>query len=81
MGWPPGIFSSIFINSQEHRIHHATETKYYDTNFGMIKIQDKLFGTYVPYTEKEVGTKVGVDDPAYTSRSALKEIFSIKPVL
>ena len=42
-----GLWGKIFVTPSHHRVHHASNTKYLDKNFGMVLIiWDKIFGTY-----------------------------------
>ena len=42
----------IFVIPETHRVHHGSNERYMDKNFGsMLVIWDRLFGTYVPETE------------------------------
>jgi len=48
-----GILEYIFVTPSHHRVHHATNPKYIDKNYGHVFIiWDKLFGTFVPETEE-----------------------------
>ncbi|MCR9290281.1 MAG: sterol desaturase family protein [Bacteroidetes bacterium] len=49
-----GFFEGLFFNTPSaHRVHHASNKKYIDKNYGgMLIIFDRIFGTYVPETEK-----------------------------
>ena len=40
----------IFITPALHRIHHSDAPEHYNSNFGILSIWDRLFGTYVPPT-------------------------------
>lgn len=55
----PYWISHIFISPAQHYIHHANESKYYDTNYGKIfAFWDWIFGTlYVPkqYEKLDLG--------------------------
>jgi sterol desaturase/sphingolipid hydroxylase (fatty acid hydroxylase superfamily) len=53
IGRLPRIFELIFVTPSNHRVHHGSDEKYIDKNFGAIFIfWDKIFGTYVPEQEK-----------------------------
>ena len=48
-----GWLEKIFNTPSNHRVHHGTEPKYLDKNFGAILIiWDRLFGTYQAETER-----------------------------
>lgn len=49
-----GTFEGLFFNTPSaHRVHHGSNEKYLDKNYGgMLIIFDKLFGTYQPEVEK-----------------------------
>ncbi|MCR9013586.1 sterol desaturase family protein [Aquiflexum sp. XJ19-11] len=49
-----GFLEGLFFNTPSaHRVHHGSNEKYIDKNYGgMLIIFDRLFGTYEPETEK-----------------------------
>lgn len=49
LGW----FEGLLLNTPSaHRVHHGSNTRYIDTNYGgALIIWDRLFGTYEPETE------------------------------
>ena len=50
----PKWFEAIFNTPSHHRVHHATNPRYLDSNFaGILIIWDKIFGTFVPELEGE----------------------------
>ena len=50
-----GIFDKIFVTPSNHRVHHGSDVKYLDRNYGgFFIIWDRLFGTYQPEEEKPV---------------------------
>lgn len=50
----PKWFEAIFNTPSHHRIHHATNPRYLDSNFaGILIVWDKIFGTFVPELEGE----------------------------
>ncbi len=51
-----GFFEGLLFNTPAaHRVHHGSNPKYIDKNYGaMLIVFDKLFGTYEPETEKVV---------------------------
>ncbi len=49
---PEGLLQRVFIVPSHHRVHHGTNQRYLDKNFGAVLcIWDKLFGTFEPETE------------------------------
>lgn len=50
----PAWFEFIFVTPSHHRVHHASNTKYLDSNMGMVLIiWDRMFGTFVEEDENE----------------------------
>ena len=48
-----GILEYLFVTPSHHRVHHATNKKYIDKNYGHVFILwDKLFGTFEKETEE-----------------------------
>jgi alkylglycerol monooxygenase len=48
-----GILEYILVTPSHHRVHHASNEKYLDKNYGdVLIIWDKLFGTFVPEEEE-----------------------------
>lgn len=49
-----GVLEGTFFNTPSaHRVHHGSNEKYLDKNYGgMLIIWDRVFSTYVPETEK-----------------------------
>ncbi|MCC3768490.1 sterol desaturase family protein [Streptomyces sp. UNOC14_S4] len=51
----PRPFEYVLNTASHHRVHHASQGGYLDRNFGGILIVwDRLFGTFVPETERPV---------------------------
>lgn len=49
-----GILEKILVTPSHHRLHHSSNEKYLDKNFGdMLIIWDKLFGTFTEEDEQE----------------------------
>ncbi|GHF27318.1 fatty acid hydroxylase [Kordiimonas sediminis] len=45
----PRWFEAVFNTPSHHRVHHATNPKYLDSNYaGIFIIWDKMFGTFIP---------------------------------
>ncbi len=50
----PGWFEAVFNTPSHHRVHHATNPRYLDTNYaGVFIIWDKMFGTFVPELDED----------------------------
>lgn len=50
LGW----LEYIFVTPSHHRVHHASNPKYLDSNMGMVLIiWDRIFGTFVEEDENE----------------------------
>ncbi len=48
-----GFLEYILVTPSHHRVHHASNEKYLDKNYGdVLIIWDKLFGTFVPEEEE-----------------------------
>lgn len=48
------MFEFIFVTPSHHRVHHASNVKYLDSNMGMVLIiWDRIFGTFVEEDENE----------------------------
>lgn len=49
IGRMPHWFESVMNTPSHHRVHHATNPRYLDTNFaGVFIVWDKMFGSFVP---------------------------------
>ncbi|MEO0897081.1 MAG: sterol desaturase family protein [Bacteroidota bacterium] len=59
LGW----YEAFFVTPSHHRVHHARNEKYIDTNYGHVFIiWDKLFGTYrVEEEEPDYGITTGFE--------------------
>lgn len=58
-----GLLEKVLVTPSHHRVHHSSNEKYLDKNFGdMLIIWDKIFGTFIEEDEKEE-TKYGITDP------------------
>lgn len=56
----------IFVTPQAHKIHHSTDVRHFDRNFGTLFVWwDRMFGTY--YEPEEV-TEIGVEDDPYNQK-------------
>ena len=48
------VFEYFFVTPSHHRVHHASNVKYLDSNMGMVLIiWDRIFGTFVEEDENE----------------------------
>jgi sterol desaturase/sphingolipid hydroxylase (fatty acid hydroxylase superfamily) len=67
VAWRSNWLEKIFVTPRYHHIHHSTDAKLHDGNFGVVfSIWDRLFGTYVdPDTTrpKKFGTGEAKRDP------------------
>lgn len=50
----PGWFEAVFNTPSHHRVHHARNPRYLDSNYaGILIIWDKMFGTFTPELDEE----------------------------
>ncbi|MEZ5709346.1 MAG: sterol desaturase family protein [Blastomonas sp.] len=50
----PAWFEAVMNTPSHHRVHHATNPRYLDSNYaGVFIIWDRMFGTFVPETDDE----------------------------
>lgn len=50
----PEPIEAVFNTPSHHRVHHATNPQYLDTNYaGILIVWDRLFGTFVPEDDSE----------------------------
>ncbi|WOE76691.1 sterol desaturase family protein [Alterisphingorhabdus coralli] len=50
----PRWFEAVMNTPSHHRVHHATNPRYLDSNYaGVFIIWDKMFGSFVPETDEE----------------------------
>lgn len=73
------IIEWLIVTPSNHRVHHGSNEKYLDKNFGVIFIfWDRLLGTYMPEEEKPVyGTVHKIKetlDPLYLNFHEYKDI-------
>lgn len=55
IGKLPKIVEFIFVTPSHHKVHHATNEKYIDKNYGStLIIWDRMFGTFQPLEEAPV---------------------------
>ncbi|MFN3522348.1 MAG: sterol desaturase family protein [Phenylobacterium sp.] len=49
IGRTPAWFEAVFNTPSHHRVHHARNPRYLDSNYaGILIVWDKLFGTFIP---------------------------------
>ncbi len=50
----PAWFEAVFNTPSHHRVHHARNPRYLDSNYaGILIIWDKMFGTFTPELDEE----------------------------
>ena len=58
-----GVLGRIILTPSHHRVHHAKNPVYMDTNFcNLLNIWDKVFGTF-KYEKKELPIEYGITRP------------------
>lgn len=63
IGKLPAPIEAVFVTPSHHRVHHATNPAYLDSNFGgTLIIWDRLFGTFVPEAQDKT-TRYGIVKP------------------
>jgi len=75
----PSVIEWLIVTPSNHRVHHGSNEKYLDKNFGVIFIfWDRMFGTYQPEEERPVyGIVHGIKktlDPLYLNFHEYKDI-------
>lgn len=67
-----GILRYVIVTPQSHRVHHSSETRHLDRNFGLtFSIWDYLFGTqYRAYDEYPA---TGIDDATFPNEQTSNE--------
>lgn len=54
IGRMPRWFEAVMNTPSHHRVHHATNPRYLDSNYaGVFIIWDKMFGSFIPETDEE----------------------------
>ena len=75
-----GILEKFVNTPALHRVHHASNSRYIDRNFGgILMIWDRLFGTYQPEIEKPVyglTKNINTNNPFKINAIAYQEIIS-----
>lgn len=74
----PKFLYIFLISTDEHHLHHSTNLKYFNKNFGnFFKIWDVIFGTYCPSLKKKY--ILGIKDLAYNNTNFFNQIiYSIR---
>ena len=74
-----GVFDKIFNTPSVHRVHHGSNPKYIDKNFGgILMLWDRLFGTYQAEEEKVVYglmSNINTSNPIHINFYEWKEMF------
>ncbi len=71
-----GVIDWLFATPSSHRVHHGSNPKYLDRNYGeMLMIWDHLFGTYQVEEEEPI---YGVTDPINTYNPVLIEVAGMR---
>lgn len=77
----PKWYEAVMNTPSHHRVHHATNPRYLDSNYaGIFIIWDKMFGTFVPEMPDKEEIKYGVVKPIETYnplKIAFAEMISI----
>jgi hypothetical protein len=64
-----GVLRYLLVTPQSHRVHHSTELRHRDRNFGVLfSVWDQLFGTQ--YRGFDEYPETGVSDPTFPYRTA-----------
>jgi len=77
----PGWFEFIFNTPSHHRVHHATNPRYLDSNYaGILIIWDRMFGTFVEEREDDpvvygIITPIASHNPVIVAFKELLNIF------
>ncbi|MEO1794022.1 MAG: sterol desaturase family protein [Pseudomonadota bacterium] len=63
-GWLDRILRIFIVTPDMHRVHHSTERREHDTNFGFsLSVWDRVFGTYTDQPEGgHQGMRIGLKD-------------------
>jgi sterol desaturase/sphingolipid hydroxylase (fatty acid hydroxylase superfamily) len=69
----PGGLGKIFISPAMHQIHHSSEARHWDTNFGLIfGLWDWAFGTlYLPKEKESFVLGIGAETAEYNTVATL----------
>ncbi len=77
----PRFFEWVFVTPSNHRVHHGSDEKYLDKNFGVLfTFWDRLFGSYVREEERPTyGITTNIDvscNPLYLNFHEFKELMT-----
>ncbi len=62
--WNAGALGWLFVTPQSHRVHHSTEERHWERNFGaVLSIWDRMFRTHWHGTDDY--PTIGIDDTAF----------------
>jgi sterol desaturase/sphingolipid hydroxylase (fatty acid hydroxylase superfamily) len=62
--WNAGALGWLFVTPQSHRVHHSTEERHWEQNFGaVLSIWDRMFGTQ--WHGIDDYPTIGIDDTAF----------------
>ena len=75
------VVEYLIVTPSNHRVHHGSDEKYLDKNFGVIfMIWDRLFGTYQPEQEKPTyGITTRIDktlNPLYLNFHEYRDMYT-----
>jgi sterol desaturase/sphingolipid hydroxylase (fatty acid hydroxylase superfamily) len=83
-----GRFEAIFNTPSSHRVHHGSNPKYLDKNFGAVFIVwDRLFGTYEPEVEpvkygltQDINTNNPLQVNLHAPAKLIRELFKAQSI-
>ena len=63
----PSAVERIFISPAQHQLHHSSNPRHFDRNFGVVlAIWDRIFGSFHPSTAEQISFGLGPLDANYT---------------
>lgn len=79
LGWrSPFIDKYLLISPEAHRLHHSNNPEHFDTNFGVLVIWDKIFGTHRPPENYDEQIEIGfVEEGTHNTGNPVREIFPV----
>lgn len=79
--WHFGPLRSVFVDNRFHRIHHSTERRHFDRNFGAVTpLWDRLFDTaYFPAADEWPTTGIAEADQPRTLREWVSLPWRLSP--
>jgi len=71
-----GWLENVLVTPRNHRIHHSTEARHHDKNFGFtLIVWDRLFGTfYRPRDDEEI--RIGLVDNPFNKSNPLYDLLA-----